>query len=118
MTAHKKGLWAEEASVWYLRLKGWRILERRFVTGRGSGAGEVDIVARRGRVLAFIEVKARPDQQTAAEAIGPRQQQRIARGAEAYLALHPELADLDVRFDAVFVGGKGTLSHLADAWRP
>jgi putative endonuclease len=118
MTAHRKGLLAEEIAVWYLRLLGWRILERRFVTGRGSQAGEVDIVARRGKLIAFIEVKARKDVGEAAQAILPRQQVRIARGAEAYLARHPECAELAVRFDAVLVGGLGSVAHLEDAWRP
>ena len=108
---------AEEGAVWLLRLKGWRILERRFVTGRGSGAGEVDIIASKGGILAFIEVKARGDLATAAEAIEPRQQARIVRGAEAFLARHGELANLAVRFDAVLVGG-GMMTHLQDAWRP
>lgn len=118
MTAHRLGQWAEEAAVWYLRLKGWRILERRFVTGRGSGAGEVDIIARRGGLLAFIEVKARADREQAAQSILPRQQLRISKAAEAYLAKHPELAGLGVRFDAVLVGRLGGLTHLEDAWRP
>lgn len=118
MTAHRLGQWAEEAAAWYLRLKGWRILERRFVTGRGSGAGEVDLIVRRGGVLAFVEVKARADQEQAAQSILPRQQARINRAAEAYLAKHPELAGMDIRFDAVLVGRLGGLSHLEDAWRP
>ncbi|TAN49309.1 MAG: YraN family protein [Rhodospirillales bacterium] len=117
MKTAKVGYIAEEAAVWILRLKGWRILERRFVTGRGSGAGEVDIIARRGRLVAFIEVKARADRDQAAEAIRPRQQERINRAAEAYLARHPELAALDVRFDAVLVGRAGSVSHVEDAWR-
>ncbi|CAA6604798.1 conserved hypothetical protein [Rhodospirillaceae bacterium LM-1] len=116
-TSYKRGRLAEEGAVWLLRLKGWRILERRFVTGRGSGAGEVDIIASKGGILAFIEVKARGDLATAAEAIEPRQQARIVRGAEAFLARHGELANLAVRFDAVLVGG-GMMTHLQDAWRP
>lgn len=117
MSQDKKGRLAEEAAVWHLRLKGWRILERRFVTGRGSQAGEVDIVAAKGGVVAFVEVKARPSQDEAAFAILPRQQMRIAKGAEAYLARHPELSGHEVRFDAVLVSGLKLL-HLADAWRP
>lgn len=117
MSGYRQGKLAEEGAVWLLRLKGWRILERRFVTGRGSGAGEVDIIARRGDILAFVEVKARADTDQAAQAILPRQQERIAKAAEAYLARHPDLASLSVRFDAVLVGG-GTMRHLEDAWRP
>lgn len=117
MSSHRLGRLAEEAAVWYLRLKGWRILERRFVTGRATQAGEVDIIAARAGVLAFVEVKARPSQDEAAHAIQPRQRERIVRGAEAYLARHPELADKDIRFDAVLISGT-QVRHLPDAWRP
>lgn len=117
MSRDAKGRLAEEAAIWHLRLKGWRILERRFVTGRGSQAGEVDIIAVKGKLLAFVEVKARASQEAAAQSILPRQQQRIVRGAEAYLARHPELAQHDIRFDAVLISGL-TITHLPDAWRP
>lgn len=59
--AEKRGRWAETLSVIALRLTGWRILARRMKAKKGSGLGEVDIVARRGRTIAFVEVKARAD---------------------------------------------------------
>lgn len=115
--ARRRGRWAESAAVWLLRLKGYRILARGFVTGRGTGAGEVDIIARRGRVMAFVEVKARPDWGRALEAIGAAQRRRIGRGAAAFLARRPDLADCTLRFDAVLVVPGRLPRHLPDAWR-
>lgn len=116
--AQRRGRWAETVCVWHLRLRGWRILARGFTSGRGSGAGEVDIVARRGGVIAFIEVKARADRGAAAAAVAVRQQRRIVRGAEAFLARRPDLAGLAVRFDAMLVAPGRLPYHLNDAWRP
>ena len=114
---YRRGQWAETLCVWRLRLTGWRILARRFTSGRGSGASEVDIVARRGRILAMIEVKARANIAVAAESIGGRQQRRIARGAEAFLSRHPALAPLDIRFDAMLVLPWRLPRHIPNAWR-
>jgi putative endonuclease len=100
-----------------LRAKGYAILARGHVTGRGTGAGEIDIVARRGRVVAFVEVKARPDTDRAAIAIAPWQRRRLVRGAAAFLARHPELGDCRVRFDAMLVVPWRLPCHLIDAWR-
>jgi putative endonuclease len=91
-------------------------MERSVVTGRGTGAGEIDIIARRGRVLAFIEVKARPELDQAAAAISMAQQQRLVRGAEAYLARHPQFSGLQPRFDAMLVAPGHWPRHLMDAW--
>lgn len=112
-----RGIWAERLSVLALRLAGWSILARRHQGARGSGLGEIDIVARRGRSLAFIEVKARADHRTAAEAISTSQQQRLARAAAAYLAHRPHLAHLEVRFDAMLVLPWHWPIHLIDAWQ-
>lgn len=114
--SRKRGKWAEVLCVLSLSLRGWRVMDRAVVTGRGTGAGEIDIIARRGRVLAFIEVKARPDLDQAAAAISPAQQQRLVRGAEAYLARHPQFAGLEPRFDAMLVAPGRWPRHLMDAW--
>ena len=76
--AEKRGRGAETLACWYLRLRGWSILERR---ARVSG-GEVDIVARRGRTIAFIEVKARATDQAAAYSLDHYRLRRrgLARG--------------------------------------
>jgi putative endonuclease len=112
--ADRAGRLAETLCALSLRLRGYRILARRFRTP----VGELDIVARRGSVLAFIEVKARASFALAAESIAPRQRYRVERAAGAYLSLFPHLARLDVRFDAMLVAPRRWPRHIVDAWRP
>jgi putative endonuclease len=110
--AHKLGHSAELRAVWRLRLGGWTILARRYRTG----LGEVDIVARRGKVLAFVEVKARADFLRAAESLTDHQFGRASRAASLFVAHHPRHADCSVRFDAVLVSGLWP-RHLPDVWQ-
>ncbi len=111
--AWRHGRWAEAVAAALLLVTGWRILARDWK----SPAGEIDIIARRRRTIAFIEVKTRDDLATAGEAIGQRQQQRIRRAAGLYLARHPALAALDARFDAVLVLPWRWPVLVRDAWR-
>jgi putative endonuclease len=111
--AWRLGRRAETLCVWWLRLRGWRIVGRRIATP----LGEIDIVARRGGTLAMIEVKVRPTMAEAAEAIGPRQRQRIRRAAEAYIGARPALGDLTVRFDVMLLAPRRLPVHVVDAWR-
>ncbi len=111
--AYWSGRRAEFVAAAWLRLKGYRILARDF----RSSVGELDIVARRGRLLAIVEVKRRRNLQLALEAVTPRQQQRIARAAEAFVARHGGLDDLDIRFDIIIVRPHGAPKHITDAWR-
>ena len=111
--AERRGRLAESLALWRLRLSGWRILARDW----RSPVGEIDLVARRGRVLAVIEVKSRADAAAAAEALTRRQRRRIARAAEAFLLAHPDLAALDLRFDVMLVAPRRRPRHLPDAWR-
>jgi putative endonuclease len=111
--AWRRGRGAEWLAAWWLRLKGYRIVARDL---RLPG-GEVDLIARRGRVLALVEVKRRASLAEAAESIGPRQRQRIARAAEAFLQRRPDLARLDLRFDALLLAPGRRPRHVADAWR-
>ncbi len=97
--ALRAGHGAERAALLYLRCKGYRILARRF-TVRG---GEIDIIARRGDALAFVEVKLRATLAEAQEAIAPAKRRRMARAARAFLANRPALAPLSWRADAVFL---------------
>src|SRR3979409_1473941 len=91
--AWERGRAAERLAILALSLTGYRILARHLKFGpRNTGLGEIDIVARRGRVIAFIEVKSRADWGRAAESILARQRQRIARAASTFLAPRPQLA--------------------------
>jgi putative endonuclease len=111
--AQRRGRLAEWLCLWHLRLRGWQILAR----GWRCPAGEIDILARRGRVLAVIEVKSRGEFATAASALAPRQRRRITRAAEAFLLQHPELSGLDPRFDLMLVAPLRLPRHWRGAWR-
>ncbi len=103
---------AESLCAWVLRLKGYQIVARDFRVP----VGEIDIVARRGRTLAFIEVKARAEEY-AAEAVTPRQRRRIVRAAEAFIRARRGYAAFDVRFDVMLVRRGGWPRHFVNAWR-
>jgi putative endonuclease len=96
--AERGGRRAERLAAWWLRLHGWRILAVRARTP----VGEVDLVVRRGRTLAFIEVKARATEAQAALALDDYRLRRVARAAEALLPRYMREGDL-VRIDAMFV---------------
>lgn len=110
----RRGRRGEALAGLWLRLKGYRILARNW----RHPLGEIDIVARRGRILAVIEVKWRDRIDLAAAAIGPRQRHRIARAAAVFLARQPDAATLSLRFDALLLAPGRWPRHVADAWRP
>ncbi len=110
--AEKRGRDAETLACWYLRLHGWRIIARR---ARAPG-GEVDIVARRGRTLAFVEVKARASDTAAEFALDPYRLRRVAVAAER-LAPRFMRADDDVRIDAIFIVPRRWPRHLVNVWQ-
>jgi putative endonuclease len=112
--AYTRGRRAEALCALLLRLKGYRIVARGF----RLAVGEIDILARRGGVLAAVEVKARQQAAVAIEAVTPRQQRRIARAAEGFLSRHPECDNLTVRFDIMVVLPWRLPRHFPDAWRP
>jgi putative endonuclease len=110
--AERRGRGAETLACWYLRLKGWRILARR---ARVPG-GEVDIVARRGGTLAFIEVKARSSRESADWSLDRYRLRRVAVAAERLTHRYMREGD-DVRIDALFVVPGKLPRHLADVWQ-
>jgi putative endonuclease len=112
--AHVAGLRAEALAALALRLKGYRLVARRMKTR----AGEIDLIARRGRSLVFVEVKARADFDGAAEALLARQRARLARAAELFVSTRPQWQAFDMRFDVVLVAPRRWPRHLVDAWRP
>jgi putative endonuclease len=113
--AERRGRRSETWAALVLVLKGYRILGRRVRTH----AGEIDLVARSpSGVICFVEVKARAQADVAAEALGKRQQARIARAAELFVAHRPGLAAKGMRFDTVMVAPGYWPRHIRDAWRP
>jgi putative endonuclease len=109
--AFRLGLSAETRAA-ALLVKGFRIVARRW----RSPVGEIDLVVRRGRLLVFVEVKARGAFDDAAEAVTERQRRRIAAAAEAWLASHADDLDRDIRFDAVLVAPWRVPRHIPAAF--
>lgn len=110
--AEKRGRGAETLACWYLRLRGWRILARR---ARVPG-GEVDIVARRGRTLAFVEVKARATEDAAAFSLDQWRLRRVAVAAERLAPRFMREGD-DIGIDAMFVVPGRWPRHLTNVWQ-
>ncbi len=103
---------AESLAKLALVLKGYRVLEHRC----RMASGEIDLIVRRGNVVAAVEVKARTKHDD--EAISDQQWDRIARTLELYLARQPRLAGLERRFDRVDVAPGRWPRHASDVWRP
>src|ERR1700676_522723 len=112
VAAFRTGLSAESRAAAYLMAKGYRILAKRFRTPYG----EIDLVARKRNLLAFIEVKARASLDEAAYAVTPRQQQRIIDAAQGWLVAHPEHAEFELRFDAMLIAPRRLPRHLLAAF--
>ncbi len=110
--AHLFGLEAETIAAWLLRLKGYSIVARRF----SISGGEIDLIARRGDAIAFVEVKARADIDAAANAISATKRRRISRAARVWLARNPWAAGLTLRGDAVFVAPRRLPRHTPSAY--
>ena len=109
--AEQRGRSAERIAGWWLQLHGWRILARR---ARVPG-GEVDLVARRGRTLAFVEVKARGDETAAALSLDRSRLKRVAVAAERLAPRYSKGCDV-VRVDAVYVLPGRLPRHVPDVW--
>ena len=110
--AHLFGLRAEWFAAVWLSLKGYRILARRF----SVAGGEIDIVARRRDVVAFVEVKARPGLDEAAIAISEVKRRRMSRAARVWLTRNPWAMSATLRGDAVFVAPRRLPRHLPAAY--
>ena len=109
--AEQRGRRAETIAAWWLRLHGWSILAKR---ARVPG-GEVDLVARRGRTLAFVEVKQRRTEEAAAWSLDAYRLRRVAVAAER-LALRYARPGDDIRIDAIFLVPRRLPRHMANVW--
>ena len=111
--AYARGVDAVATACAALVGAGWAILGRRVRTA----AGEVDAVAEKDGLVAFVEVKARPRLADAAAALSPRQRARLLGAAEILLAANPGWGKAGVRFDVMVVDGRGAVRRIADAFR-
>jgi len=111
--AYRSGLFAESLVALLLRLKGNRIVARRYKTP----VGEIDLVALKGKRLAFVEVKRRKSFEDAAEALPSRARRRIVRAAQYFLASHPSYNGHDMRFDVVLTAPWSWPRLIEDAFQ-
>ena len=107
------GMAAEQRACIALAQDGWSILGRRMRTR----AGEIDAVAEKDGLVAFVEVKSRPTLAMAAAALGTRQQARLMASAEILLGEHPHWGREGVRFDVMLVDHDSRVRRIADAFR-
>jgi len=109
--AEGRGRRAEWVAAWLLRLKGYRVIARRYRTP----VGEIDLIVRRGRLIAFVEVKARATIAEAVESVTPAGCRRVGRAAAAWLGAHPA-EGFDLRFDVVGLAPGRLPRHIPDAF--
>jgi len=111
LAAERSGRQGERIAGWWLRLKGWSILARRVRTP----AGEIDLVARRGRIIAFVEVKVRKSGLALDEAIDARRLARVAAAAELLGPTYMTPGD-DMRIDVMLLAPGRPPRHLENVW--
>ena len=109
--AEKRGRRGEAIAAWWLRLHGWRIVGQRLKTPRG----EVDLIARRGKTVAFVEVKARVKHADLATAIDGWRLRRVAAAAEQLLPRYGKGAE-NMRIDVILVAPWRCPHHLVNVW--
>ena len=93
--SRRQGRWAEVVAAAWLMARGWQVLGFRLK----AGPGEIDLLVRRGRVLAVVEVKRRATLEAALESLGPQQRRRLLAAGRAIAARRPALRELDLRLD-------------------
>lgn len=109
----RKGRRGEWLAAWYLRLKGWRILAQRVKTPRG----EIDLIARRGSTVAFVEVKWRARAAGLDQAIDEYRLRRVAAAAEALAHRYTRQGDCP-RIDVLLLAPGRLPRHITNAWMP
>ncbi len=105
------GRFAERLVFLKFFFQGYGLLESRYQ----NPFGEIDLIFKRGKSIAFCEVKFRQIKKVGLEALSPKQQKRIHKGAQFYLARNPNYAPYNMRFDYVVIYKWG-LTHLKNAW--
>lgn len=102
-TSYQIGLYAEFLARMYLRLHGYKILEKRYITGKKTNRAEIDIIAKNKNTIVFVEVKCHKTISSAWDAITPNQAMRLRRAAETYLINKHWTGN--ARFDVIVVYG-------------
>jgi putative endonuclease len=110
--AYRSGLLAETVAALMFRLKGYAIVARRCKTP----VGEIDLVALKGKRLAFVEVKRRRSAEDAAWTLPAKQRRRIVRAAQYWLAAHPDFSGHDISFDVVLTAPWAWPRYIANAF--
>ena len=118
LTNYRSGHLAEKIALFCLLCKGYWPVQMNYVVGRGTGAGEVDLIVKRGKTLVFVEVKKRGDELQAKTAIHLKNQSRIERTAQVFLSRNPRYVSYAIRYDAFLFYPKKFPQHLKNAWRP
>lgn len=103
----------ETLAAWFLRLKGYRILETRYKTP----VGELDLIARRFGTTVFVEVKSRSRRELEHDALLAVNTRRIIRASEYYVARHPDLVARPQRFDVIFLAPRMWPRHVMNAFQ-
>ena len=116
MNNYTRGKYAEFLARCYMRLHGFGIVAKNYVSGRGTTAGEIDFIAKRGNLLVFVEVKQRTTLDNAAYAISRTQQHRLIRGVKNFIKNHLQYRNCDLRFDAVLIKLPFSIRHIENAW--
>ncbi len=111
LAAEKLGRRGETIAAWFLRLKGWRVVATRVKTPRG----EVDLIARRGKTIAFVEVKARANVRDLATAIDAYRLRRVASAAEILLPKYGKECE-NMQIDVIMVAPWRWPNHLPNVW--
>jgi putative endonuclease len=109
--AEKRGHWGERRAAWWLRLHGWRILAQRVRVS----AGEVDLIARRGRTTAFVEVKTRATVADFDFAIDAYRLRRVVAATNALASRYVRDGD-DIRIDVILIAPRSLPRHLVNVW--
>lgn len=115
--SRKKGNLAETIACCFLVCKGYRILFRNFSCGRGTGRGEIDIIAKIKKTIVFIEVKYRSHIDRLPFSLTLDNKKRVYAAAEYFIGLHPSYKQYNLRFDVILFTKHFFPKHIKDAWR-
>lgn len=111
--AEQRGRRGENFAAWWLRLHGWRVIGQRIKTPRG----EIDLIARRGRVIAFVEVKWRSTPNQLDQSIDEYRLRRVAAAVEAVAHKFMRAGDT-ARIDVMLLAPRHLPRHITNAWQP